>query len=75
MLNINFFKNEITLFLIRLYIIAVVAQLVRALPCHGRGRGFESHRPRNKNGISRFFVWSTTKCVGHILLGLEARLS
>ena len=25
---------------------AVVVQLVRTLPCHGRGRGFESHRPR-----------------------------
>ena len=23
-----------------------VAQLVRALPCHGRGRGFEPRRPR-----------------------------
>ncbi len=26
-----------------------VAQLVRALPCHGRGRGFEPRRPRHKN--------------------------
>jgi hypothetical protein len=25
-----------------------VAQLVRALPCHGRGRGFEPRRPRHK---------------------------
>ena len=24
-----------------------VAQLVRALPCHGRGRGFEPRRPRH----------------------------
>ena len=26
-----------------------VAQLVRALPCHGRGRGFEPRRPRHKS--------------------------
>ncbi len=25
---------------------ALVVQLVRTLPCHGRGRGFESHRAR-----------------------------
>lgn len=28
---------------------AVVAQLVRALPCHGRGCGFEPRRLRNQN--------------------------
>ena len=27
---------------------ACVAQLVRALPCHGKGRGFESHRTRQE---------------------------
>ena len=27
---------------------APVAQLVRALPCHGRGHGFESHRARKR---------------------------
>ena len=26
-----------------------VAQLVRALPCHGRGRGFEPRRPRHQS--------------------------
>jgi hypothetical protein len=28
-----------------------VAQLVRALPCHGRGRGFESRRSRHCNNV------------------------
>lgn len=27
----------------------IVAQLVRALPCHGRGREFESRRFRHEN--------------------------
>src|SRR5215469_15685572 len=31
----------------------VVVQLVRTLPCHGRGRGFESRRPRHS------FEWLT----------------
>ena len=30
-----------------------VVQLVRTLPCHGRGRGFESRRPRHS------FEWFT----------------
>ena len=29
----------------------IVAQLVRALPCHGRGRGFDSRRFRHKPSI------------------------
>ena len=32
----------------RLQLCGSVAQLVRALPCHGRGRGFESRRVRHK---------------------------
>ena len=34
------------MFFATLCFIAPVAQLVRALPCHGRGHGFESHRAR-----------------------------
>ncbi len=30
-----------------------VAQLVRALPCHGRGRGFEPRRPRHHSKALR----------------------
>jgi hypothetical protein len=33
-----------------------VAQLVRALPCHGRGRGFEPRRPRHHSRRLRS-VW------------------
>ena len=29
-----------------------VVQLVRTLPCHGRGRGFESRRPRHSSSIT-----------------------
>src|SRR5277367_5591692 len=32
-----------------------VAQLVRALPCHGRGRGFEPRRPRHKSKESMVY--------------------
>ena len=35
-----------------------VVQLVRTLPCHGRGRGFESRRPRHS--IANGFIQSTT---------------
>ncbi|MEN9338384.1 MAG: hypothetical protein RI945_109, partial [Candidatus Parcubacteria bacterium] len=37
---------------------AVVAQLVRAPPCHGGGRGFESHSLRRKamlQALKKFF--------------------
>ena len=33
-----------------------VAQLVRALPCHGRGREFESRRIRQNKAFGLFFV-------------------
>ena len=29
------------------YLYGLVVQLVRMLPCHGRGRGFESHLSRH----------------------------
>src|SRR5580704_13341217 len=38
-----------------------VVQLVRTLPCHGRGRGFESRRPRQFQALARnwrFASWS-----------------
>src|ERR1700678_2820004 len=43
-----------------------VAQLVRALPCHGRGRGFEPRRPRHtfQSTYRMFGTKVTTKC-GH----------
>ena len=34
-------------------IVGDVAQLVRALPCHGRGRGFEPRRPRHHSKALR----------------------
>src|SRR5580658_2985167 len=43
-----------------------VVQLVRTLPCHGRGRGFESRRPRHSfQALARnwqFASWSS--CAG-----------
>ena len=54
-----------------------VAQLVRALPCHGRSRGFESHQRRqirrapvrNRRG---FILSSHARLLGH-LLGMKHR--
>ena len=38
-------------------VLGFVAQLVRALPCHGRGREFESRRIRQKlNKARRAFI-------------------
>lgn len=42
--------------------VGVVAQLIRALPCHGRGRGFESRSPRKKNEI-RLLILPKTFCL------------
>ena len=46
--------------------IGFVAQLVRALPCHGRGREFESRRIRHRNeidpkGLILFLSLDTTR--------------
>ena len=37
----------------------IVAQLVRASPCHGEGRGFESRRFRHRKASTfvEFFLW------------------
>src|SRR6266700_8362006 len=45
-----------------------VVQLVRTLPCHGRGRGFESRRPRHSfQALARnwqFASWSNLVQLG-----------
>jgi hypothetical protein len=52
-----------------------VVQLVRTLPCHGRGRGFESRRPRHffqsfaKNW--QFASWSNLVQLGQCLSLVE----
>src|SRR6202049_4634453 len=36
-----------------------VVQLVRTLPCHGRGRGFESRRPRHSfQAVTEWHFWN-----------------
>src|SRR5277367_1511838 len=36
-----------------------VVQLVRTLPCHGRGRGFESRRPRHSfQSFTEWHFWN-----------------
>jgi hypothetical protein len=48
-----------------------VVQLVRTLPCHGRGRGFESRRPRHSfqvvAGNWQFRSWSNLVQLGQCL--------
>src|SRR5271170_4035846 len=38
-----------------------VVQLVRMLPCHGRGRGFEPRRPRHKSSTKQRVYGNTIK--------------
>jgi hypothetical protein len=45
---IHFPEHEIKL------LTGLLAQLVRALPCHGRGRGFKSHTDRKNWGPRKF---------------------
>ena len=48
-----------------------VAQLVRALPCHGRGRGFEPRRPRHTFQRSYSELAETTEgAEGHKFVSL-----
>ncbi len=43
-------QAQYTKFVIKFTLLrGAVAQLVRALPCHGRGQGFESPQPRINN--------------------------
>ena len=39
------------------YLFGPVAQLVRAPPCHGGGRGFESHPGRSSEKKKQFHIW------------------
>ena len=52
-----------------------VAQLVRAPPCHGGGRGFESHPGRLKRTlrdnckVAVFYEFRKLVCEANLLLG------
>lgn len=41
-----------------------VAQLVRAPPCHGGGRGFKSHRSRNRGRTPRRLIYLRKRIFG-----------
>ena len=41
----------------------LVAQLVRAPPCHGGGRGFESHPGRSSEKKKQFHIWGLSSAV------------
>ena len=49
----------------------LVAQLVRALPCHGRGREFESRRVRQDKAFTFVEVLSWLFCVVLMILSLK----
>jgi hypothetical protein len=51
-----------------------VAQLVRALPCHGRGRGFEPRRPRHESKEFRFMRPPEKAEVAGLLWVAEAKV-
>ena len=55
--------------MLRFLIFAGVAQLVRALPCHGRGRGFKSHHSRkieNNSVLCRVIFYLTARASGDL---------
>lgn len=53
-----------------------VAQLVRALPCQGRGRGFESRRHREgswKSVLTEWYVWEYLRMVNKPTRRMQVR--
>ena len=48
-------------------VFGLVAQLVRAPPCHGGGRGFESHSGRYKSYFLSFIIFGIIAQLGEHL--------
>lgn len=48
-----------------------VAQLVRALPCHGRGREFESRRIRHITALELFFCCMKSELDFRLRIGVQ----